>query len=532
MATPGTDRQVAAAGDVVDVVVGTAAFGTAVIGGTGVRRSVLYLIVAGLLAGVTPSGVQAQNPGPIPQVTVDESAQAYRRIHIDVEYAPNEAVAGFEVWYSGSAFVSIDDAELHSAIRVAETENLAREPEGGAFDECWSDGLPVYRDEAGNPVVAPGASNWSCSLSGMIPGVEQWIAVVPIGADGVPLLDTEGLEPIPGSTDVPDERTPPPDTRPVTYALGSVILSAIVLLSFLYWQDVRRGRSRSRLAHLYVAPALIALATLTFYPILYGMWLAFTNADQTRLGDEAWVGLANFITVFASPGLWRVTLFTFVWAISNVVAHVFLGLVLALALNTSGLRGRTFYRTVLLLPWAIPGYISILAWNGMLQPDGLINAVLDTGIDFFAGVTSARITVILVNIWLGVPFMMMMLSGALQALSTDMFEAAEVDGVSRWDQFRFLTFPNLKGTLVPVSLLSFIWTFNSFNTIYLLTRGNPYVAFGEPGATDTLITYVFAVAFEYGRYGVAAAWSVFVFLMLVGFSWVYLQRTRATEAAA
>ncbi|MDE0363547.1 MAG: hypothetical protein OXI74_20410, partial [Rhodospirillaceae bacterium] len=109
------------------------------------RRSVLYLIVAGLLAGVTPSGVQAQNPGPIPQVTVDESAQAYRRIHIDVEYAPNEAVAGFEVWYSGSAFVSIDDAELHSAIRVAETENLAREPEGGAFDECWSDGLPVYR---------------------------------------------------------------------------------------------------------------------------------------------------------------------------------------------------------------------------------------------------------------------------------------------------------------------------------------------------------------------------------------------------
>lgn len=504
----------------------------ALAGAAVVRSGVRCRTAAGLLACAAVSAGQAQVTGPAPQVTVDESAQAYRRIHVDVVYEPDDAIAGFEVWYSDAAFASIDDAGLHSVIRVGEPEGLTREPVGGAFDACWSDGLPAYRDEAGNPVVAPGASNWSCSLSGMLPGVEQWIAVVPIGADGGPLLDTEGLEPVPGRTDVPDERTPPPDTRPVTYALGSVILSAIALLAFLYWQDVRRGRSRSRLAHFYVAPALVALATLTFYPILYGMWLAFTNADQTRLGDEAWVGLANFLTVFASPGLWRVTLFTFVWAISNVAAHVFLGLVLALTLNTSGLRGRTVYRTVLLLPWAIPGYISILAWNGMLQPDGLINAVLDTGIDFFAGATSARVTVILVNIWLGVPFMMMMLSGALQALSADMFEAAEVDGVSRWDQFRFLTFPNLKGTLVPVSLLSFIWTFNSFNTIYLLTRGNPYVGFGEPGATDTLITYVFAVAFEYGRYGVAAAWSVVVFLMLVGFSWVYVQRTRATEAVA
>ena len=236
--------------------------------------------------------------------------------------------------------------------------------------------------------------------------------------------------------------------------------------------------------------------------------------------------------MLTSPGVVRVTLFTLVWAISNVIFHVLFGLVLAVALNRTGLKGKTLYRTILLLPWAIPAYISILAWNGMLQPDGLINAVLGTSIDFFAGVTSARIVVILVNIWLGVPFMMMTLSGAMQALSKDMFEAAELDGVSRWDQFRFLTFPNLKSTMVPVSLLSFIWTFNSFNTIYLLTRGQPYIGFGEPGATDTLITYVFAVAFEYGHYGVAAAWSVLIFLMLIGFSWTYLQRTRATEATA
>ena len=489
------------------------------------RRVARYAGTAGLLLCSAAAGVHAQ------QVSVDDAAQAYRQIHIDVDYAPDEAIAGFEIRYASQAFETTGDTELHSTVRVADTADLERVPDDAVFERCWSNGLPIHRDGAGNPVVSPDASNWSCALTGMAPGVEQWIAVVPVGADGAPLVDPERLQPVVGRTDVPDERTPPPDTRPVLFALGMVILSAIVLLAFLRWQDARRGRSKSRLAHIYVAPALIALATLTFYPILYGMWLAFTNADQSRLGDEAWIGLANFAAVFASSGLWRVTLFTFVWAVSNVFAHVFLGLVLAVALNRRGLRGRTVYRTILLLPWAIPGYISVLAWNGMLQPDGLANALLGTAIDFFAGAGSARVVVILVNIWLGVPFMMMVLSGALQALPSNMYEAAEIDGVSRWDQFRYLTFPNLKGTLVPVSLLSFIWTFNSFNTIYLLTRGNPYVGFGEPGATDTLITHVFAVAFEYGRYGVAAAWSVLIFLMLIGFSWLYLRRTGAMEAA-
>jgi arabinogalactan oligomer/maltooligosaccharide transport system permease protein len=366
----------------------------------------------------------------------------------------------------------------------------------------------------------------------MTPGVVQWIAVIPVDSEGAPLLDTQALAPVAGRTDLGDERTPPPDSRPVAYALGAIVLSAIVLLSFLRWQDARRGRNRSRLAHWYVAPGIIALAALTFYPILYGIWLAFTDADQSHLGDTAFIGLQNFVHVFQTPGVWRVTAFTFIWSIANVTFHVLLGLVLAIALNRPGLKGKTIYRTILLLPWAIPAYISVLAWNGMLQPDGLVNGVLGTQIDFLADRDMARVVVILVNIWLGVPFMMAAFSGALQALGQDMFEAADVDGVSRWDQLVYLTLPNLKSTLVPVSLLGFIWSFNAFNTIYLLSRGGPYVGFGEPGATDILVTYVFEVAFTYGHYGLAAAWSVLIFLMLVGFSWVYLKRTRATEAAA
>ena len=487
---------------------------------------------AALLLGCAAVHAQQWTPQLTPQLTIADTEAAYRQIRIEVEFIPGAEIAGFEIWFADRGFAATDEAELHSTVLVADTSALERVGENIAFDRCWSDGLPIHRDAAGYPVVGFGTSSWSCSLSGMNPGVDQWIAVVPIGADGAPLVDSASLQPVPGRTDAADERTPPPDTRPVLYALSLVVLATASLLIILRWRDAARGRSNSRLAHIYVAPALIALATLTFYPILYGIWLAFTNADQSRLGDEAWVGLANFAAIFTGPGVGRVTLFTLVWAVSNVLAHVGLGLALALALNRPGLRGRMVYRTILLLPWAIPGYISVLAWNGMLQPDGLVNGLLGTGIDFFAGADSARAVVILVNIWLGVPFMMMVFSGALQALPGKMYEAAEIDGVSRLDQFRHLTLPNLKGTLVPVSLLGFIWTFNSFNTIYLLTQGNPHSGFGEPGATDTLITHVFAVAFEYGQYGVAAAWSVLIFALLIGFSWIYLKRTRVMEAAA
>ena len=496
---------------------------------TRVRIWILLWQITGLLA--LSVGASRADAGE-PHVVIHAGDQEYRRIRIDVTNDEDEQVHGFEIWYSGAKFESIEDARLHSFILVGDTSGLERVEPGDAYDDCWSDSLPIHRNAASTAVIANSSTAWSCKLTGMTPGVDQWIAVIPVDASGRATIDTSSLSAIVGRTDAADERTAPPNTRPIAFALSSIVLAAVLLLLFLRWRDAQRGRSRSRLAHIYVAPALIALAALTFYPILYGIWLAFTDADQSRLGDESWIGFANFVTVFTSPGMWRVTIFTMIWAVANVVAHVVLGLGLALALNRAGLIGKNAYRTVLLLPWAIPAYISVLAWRGMLQPEGLVNSVLGTNIDFLTDIGSARALVILVNVWLGVPFMMMTLTGALQALSTNIFEAAEVDGVSRWDQFLYLTLPNLKSTLVPVSLLSLIFTFNNFGTIYLMTRGDPVVGFGEPGSTDILVTYVFRVAFEYGYYGIAAAWSVIIFLMLVSFSWFYMTKTRATEANA
>ena len=363
--------------------------------------------------------------------------------------------------------------------------------------------------------------NWSCDLTGMVPGKEHHIIVQDDDSIIVDMKAASVVEDI-----LPEGR----GVSGVLFAIGSIVLSLIALLSYGAWRDKRQGRVHAKGSHLYIAPALLALAVLTFYPVLYGFWLAFTDASQTHFGDEVFIGLDNFLAVFTSAGFLRVTLFTIIWTVVNVTAHIGIGLFLAMLLNDRRLKGRVAYRTIMLLPWAIPSYISVLVWRGMFQPEGLINDLLGTNLNLLADPTGAQIVVILVNIWLGVPFMMMSLSGALQSIPQEMYEAAEVDGIDTWDKFRYLTMPNLKSALVPLSLLGFIWTFNMFNVIYLMTDGGPNLWFGEPGSTDILITYVYDVAFIEGSYGVAAAWSVIIFLMLLTFSWYYMKKTNATEA--
>ena len=415
------------------------------------------------------------------------------------------------------------DNITHSSLIVG-GEGMA----SAGYDSCTSNGAELLRIN-GVAVIPQSSGNWTCGLTGMIPDRIHHIQVfVDYGGNAEPSLHFT----MNASTSVADILPPPPDTSPILFAIGSIVASLVAVLAILRWRDAKAGRHRGKLAHAYIAPALIALAVLTFYPVIYGIWLSFTDADQSHLGDNTWVGLDNFITVLASSGFLRVTLFTLIWTVTNVVAHVAIGLGLALVLDNPHVRGRAAYRTALLLPWAIPSYISVLVWKGMLQPEGLIDSVLGTDFEMLADPSGAKTLVILVNIWLGVPFMMMSLSGALQALPREMYEAAEVDGISHWDQFKHLTLPNLKSAIVPLSLLGFIWTFNMFNVIYLMTDGGPNLRFGEPGETDILITYVYDVAFRDGAYGVAAAWSVVIFIMLVAFSWVYMKRTNATEASA
>ena len=433
-------------------------------------------------------------------------AEGYRTITIE-----------FETTNATSYDVFVDGA-LHTEIRVGLGSNgLLLD-----YDSC-TDGVNELLQLGQQRIAFASTKTIQCTLTGMVPEQDHLIEVF---GDEVLIFSTTQR------TSVADERPEAGDTSPVLFALGAIVLSLIAMLSFAKWNDTKLGRTKSKLAHFYVAPALLALASLTFYPVLYGFWLAFTDANQTQLGDQSFIGLDNFVEVFSAEGFLRVTLFTLVWTVVNVSAHIGIGLFLANLLHRSRIHGKVAYRTLLLLPWAVPSYISVLVWRGMFQPDGFVNDLLGTNIDFLSDPTGAQIIVILVNIWLGVPFMMMSISGALQSIPKDMYEAAELDGVVGWAAFRHLTLPNLRSALIPLTLLGFIWTFNMFNVIYLMTDGGPNLYFGQPGQTDILITYVYDVAFREGAYGVAAAWSVIIFLMLFAFSWRYMKQTNATEAVA
>ena len=431
-------------------------------------------------------------------------AEGYRTISIEFETT------------NATAYDVFVDGQIHTEIRVQSIGNGSLL----GYDSC-TDGVNELLQVGQQRIAPESVETIQCNLTGMIPETNHRIEVF---GDDVLIYSINAV------TSVADERPEAGDTSPVLFALGAIVLSLIALLSFAKWNDTKLGRTKSKLAHFYVAPALLSLAILTFYPVIYGFWLAFTDANQTQLGDQSFIGFDNFWEVFASDGFLRVTLFTLVWTVVNVSAHIGIGLFLAIMLHRSRIRGKVAYRTILLLPWAVPSYISVLVWRGMFQPDGFVNDLLGTNIDFLSDPTGAQIIVILVNIWLGVPFMMMSISGALQSLPKNMYEAAEIDGIMGWTAFRHLTLPNLRSALIPLTLLGFIWTFNMFNVIYLMTDGGPNLYFGEPGQTDILITYVYDVAFREGAYGVARRWSVIIFLMLFAFSWRYMKQTNATEA--
>ncbi len=329
----------------------------------------------------------------------------------------------------------------------------------------------------------------------------------------------------------------------VVNALGLGILLFVVQ----GWAErTRKALVSNAAAYGYVAPAMIGTLILVFFPFLYGIVLAFTDTtlfnESLPLRDR-WVGLANFFTILGDFNLYERTpeglvwnyqnfywtlMMTVIWTVSNVAIGVSVGFLLALALNTEGLRGKTVYRVLLILPWAIPNYITALIWRGMFHPQfGVINQALQmfgfAPVAWFDGVVSSFLTGLATNGWLSFPFMMVVILGALQSIPRDMYEAAEVEGASKWQQFKGITLPLLRPTLVPAIVLSVVWTFNMFNVIFLVSGGQP------AGANEILITKAYKIAFENYQYAYAAAYSTVIFMILLVYGYFQTRLTRATE---
>ncbi|MGE0488431.1 MAG: carbohydrate ABC transporter permease [Vulcanimicrobiota bacterium] len=289
--------------------------------------------------------------------------------------------------------------------------------------------------------------------------------------------------------------------------------------------------------YLYIMPALVLMTVLSLLPNAYSVYLAFTNFSLYHYTDFNFVGLKNFGKILAGPELQtfaKVLIWTLAWAAISVMASLAIGLLLSIPLNREDLKGAKVYRTLFIVPWAIPAFISVLMWQGLLNSDqGAFNMLLQGfGQEKIAWLDDpgwARFSVLLVNIWLGYPFMMTVCLGALQSIPKEIYEAADVDGASPWLQFRALTLPLLRSALVPVLVSSFAFNFNQFTAIYLLTEGGPTVPGSEAGATDILLTYSYKLAFDLYQYGTACAYAVFIFLIVAALSGANFRLTGAFE---
>lgn len=322
----------------------------------------------------------------------------------------------------------------------------------------------------------------------------------------------------------------------VGVAAISLVLTVVVLALAATGVGHRTGRAlkQHRVAYLYVLPAAAGMIVLVLIPFAIGLGLGFFNHCE---GSYTFVGISNFTEILSGGGAplthplnFYFTLgVTVLWTSVNVFLHLALGLALALLLKDPLLKGKGIYRVLLIIPWAVPNYITALMWKGMFhQQYGAVNLFLELlgipAVSWFSSFWTAFSANVVTNTWLGFPFMMVVSLGALQSIPQDLYEAAEVDGASRWSAFTQITLPLLRPALLPAVILGSIWTFNMFNIIYLVSGGEP------GGSTDILITEAYRWAFiRYERYGLAAAYAILIFFILLGYTYLTNRVSRSAK---
>jgi arabinogalactan oligomer / maltooligosaccharide transport system permease protein len=341
------------------------------------------------------------------------------------------------------------------------------------------------------------------------------------------------------------------DFNQAASALGEVIgtlvfmaLIVAVLESVLYLVLVRWRHARRAVPIMLVAPAAVGLIVFYIYPLLWELNVSFTNMGLNHLqvpgllgiGDgkrNMAVGLRNYADVLTKPVLqeatfWQLFIQTILWTVINVTFHVLGGIGLALMLNRK-IRGRNIYRALLILPWAIPGLISLQIWRTEYnQQFGAVNQIIGLfgvqPIPWLSDPFWNFVAMIITNVWLGIPFMMVITLGGLQSISREFYEAAEIDGAGRWDGFRRITLPLLRPVLVPAILLGTFLTFNNIAVPFFINQN-------QLETSDILVTGLYKAAFTFSRYGFAAAFAFTIFAVLMVFTIIYVRQTNALKGA-
>ena len=265
------------------------------------------------------------------------------------------------------------------------------------------------------------------------------------------------------------------------------------------------------------------------------------GTDELEPGWKTGIGTKNFSRIANDPlvrqPFLRVLVWTIVFAASTVLISFAVGLFLAIALDKKGMRGQRVYRSLIVIPWAIPGFLSLLVWHGLLNDQfGVVNRIFHMSIPWLFDANWAKVSCILVSAWLTVPYFFLVSMGALQSIPEELTEAGRVDGGGPFQLFRRVTLPLLLIAVAPLLIASFAFNFNNFNNIYLLTRGGPPQANSSvAGSTDILISYTYKIAIATGKgndFGLACAVSIIIFIIVAVISGVSFSRTRVLEDIA
>ncbi len=325
---------------------------------------------------------------------------------------------------------------------------------------------------------------------------------------------------------------------------------------FPSWAETHNDLSQNAFPIIGVTPIVLLIAIFTVIPLVFSALVAFTNYSSPDHMPQAntvdWVGLENFRTMFTKNGLgagsgWfkafgHVALWTVIWAIFATFSCFFVGFFFAVILQDKRIAIPKFYRTIFILPYAIPQMLSLFVWANLLNGTlGPVNrtlqyfGIISKAIPWMSDPTMAKVTLILVNIWIGFPYSMILITSSMTAVSSSMYEAAEIDGASKWQQFKSITFPLVMYQLKPTLIMQFAGNINNFGAVFFLTGGGPSLMVGgdnlsiatQAGSTDILISWIYKLTMNSQQYCIASVLSILVFVVLVPFGLYNFMRTKS-----
>lgn len=345
--------------------------------------------------------------------------------------------------------------------------------------------------------------------------------------------------------------------------INGLIAVVLLVIFFLIWFWNVRDAYKSRVAseqgerisstvyvkklwessfeYVMITPGTLIVVFISVLPVVFSALIAFTNYNRNNIPPVNlvdWVGFQTFMDIVNIP-IWgssflRILGWTVAWAfLATGTAYLF-GLLQAVLISTKGIRFKRLWRSIYILPWAIPGMVSLLMFRVMFNREGVINSILldwgiiDSFIPWMSETGWARLMLVMVNMWLGFPYFMALITGVMSGITPEYYEAVEIDGGNAWHKFRFISFPMILASTAPLIVMSITHNFNNFGVVYFLTGGGPAnPTLQMAGSTDILITWLFSLTYDYRMYNFASAISIMIFMVLAVVSGVTLMRTRA-----